>query len=687
MHLLTNQIQKADAVTIKRELFRCVCVILSLTAAIFSGFADAAEKNSIYSYQLSLKSEIPVLLPNQLISVAIKVQNTSGRVWAHTPANPINLSYHWLKENGEMVVHDGLRTEIPNRFTAGVLKAKIRAPSEVGDYICEFDLVHEMVSWFAQRGQVPLRVPVGVGVPSLQEIKESVNREKKSTIWWCDLEDFNVLQFFIKSTLQENTTAFFGFSGPIYAFNAGEGYPQFWVRDLATIVPVAQYYFDAPYLSSWIDEFFFFQNGDGSIYDWIDSHGLCEKNTVESDQESSLILAAYTYFAATNDVEWLQKHTASLDSALTFLLQNRMEPHTQLIWSGYTADWGDNSPVYGDHSTAFLDPHTPMVVNLYTNALFVRACSRLSQMYLAIGNKARSLFWKKIDENWRRRIKEVFRFSKYYRMHAQRILSEDKRLAISHSIFPLGSNAAAILSEIPDNTQVRQIYHEAKARQEKYGISTISGVLLPPFPENFFNYPDLKKPFSYQNGGQWDWIGGRFILGLYETGLVTEATKELAAIARKVIKNGGFFEWDTPDGEGRGNAQYAGGAAAVGQAIIEGLFGISTKPKGWDVTIRLGNNQGEIRAYRPVTNSSIHYHYKPQKDKIYIRIERSNRNEDVLLKIWKPGGPWKSLVVNGREINYARKEVNGTFYYILKEPGLELNSSKPATVGSVSVGE
>jgi hypothetical protein len=59
---------------------------------------------------------------------------------------PIRLSYHWRG-----VVHGGLRTPLPHQLLPGetcIAPVLVRAPSEPGAYVLEFDVVHEHVRWF-----------------------------------------------------------------------------------------------------------------------------------------------------------------------------------------------------------------------------------------------------------------------------------------------------------------------------------------------------------------------------------------------------------------------------------------------------------------------------------------------------------------------------------------------------------
>ena len=40
--------------------------------------------------------------------------------------------------------------------------------------------------------------------------------------------------------------------------------------------------------------------------------------------------------------------------------------------------------------------------------------------------------------------------------------------------------------------------------------------MYPPYPEGFFKNPQMRSPYSYQNGGDWCWFGGRMIQALIE---------------------------------------------------------------------------------------------------------------------------------------------------------------------------
>ena len=61
---------------------------------------------------------------------------------------------------------DGLVAEaLPERMPSGervALTLSMTAPRAPGDYVCELDLAHEGVAWFADNGSKTVRIPVAV---------------------------------------------------------------------------------------------------------------------------------------------------------------------------------------------------------------------------------------------------------------------------------------------------------------------------------------------------------------------------------------------------------------------------------------------------------------------------------------------------------------------------------------------
>jgi len=213
---------------------------------------------------------------------------------------------------------------------------------------------------------------------------------------------------------------------------------------------------------------------------------------------------------------------------------------------------------------------------------------------------------------------------------------------------PWAGNAMAILSGIADAEKSRQIIEQALERQKSFGVSTISGTLLPPYPKNFFKHPLLDDPFEYQNGGQWDWFGGRLISALFEQGFSRTAKEKLMEILQKNLANRGFFEWDNREGIGLGSDYYAGSAGSLGKAVFEGYFGIKLGRDYLNIEPKIGKDSAKIHLYQPANDIFVAYEYafEAGENKIILRYN-SNFEKKGKIKVLSP---WTDLKKSREEL-------------------------------------
>jgi FkbM family methyltransferase len=84
--------------------------------------------------------------------ISVEVSNQSDQTWSSGGPNPVNISYHWLDEDWNMVVFDGVRTSLPDEgIQPGETKtvlSQVRAPSAVGTYHLVMTQVREGSEWF-----------------------------------------------------------------------------------------------------------------------------------------------------------------------------------------------------------------------------------------------------------------------------------------------------------------------------------------------------------------------------------------------------------------------------------------------------------------------------------------------------------------------------------------------------------
>lgn len=95
-----------------------------------------------------------------------------------------------------------------------------------------------------------------------------------------------------------------------------------------------------------------------------------------------------------------------------------------------------------------------------------------------------------------------------------------------------------------------------KKEKKQVNASTIGCVLAPAYPAGFFENPGTDEEYEYQNGDQWDWFAGRLILEEFLNGRNEDALIHLREVATQDNNLGGFYEWCTLNGTGKGSPTF-----------------------------------------------------------------------------------------------------------------------------------
>jgi len=588
---------------------------------------------------------VDLSLPDSMFSdsfYAIKVglKNIGTENWNIGGENPVRLSYHWFK-GGDLILWEGYRTELPSDVMSGETTSfcvNIKTPSDPGRYALVIDPVKEGVTWFETSGSQPLIANI-----TIEEIPITFI---DGLDYDCEYSGINELEELIERTLKSSATSFDGRSGRVYGFFAGSGYPQIWVRDSATIIPAARYFYEDDLITTWIEEFLIDQAENGSVYDYVSPMGR-DKNTVETDQEASLVHSAYQYYKISGDESWLRKDVngkmiiSRLNESLRYLLDYKYNGTYGLIEGVYTADWGDVQ--FEDSPGTDITNLSHVTYDIYDNSMFYRACNELSFMYSALGDEGNETFWNQtaeaIRDNANRYLWQEDRG--YYRMH----VPEMNFNFVEQDIFPMGGNAMAVSSGLANHAQATQIFKVAAERRELINSTTIGCVLQPSYPEGFFANPIMDEEYEYQNGGQWDWFAGRLILAEFENGFSEDAISQLAEIPGQNIRAGGLYEWYTLNGEGRGSLNYAGSAGILGEAIIEGYFGVYLSHDDLEIKPRLGGRNGSISLFEPATKAEVSYNYSVVQNKTIFLDYNSNVPKSYNVSVLIPSGKSASKVL------------------------------------------
>jgi glycogen debranching enzyme len=372
-------------------------------------------------------------------------------------------------------------------------------------------------------------------------------------------------------------------------FTAGDGYGEVWIRDFNTFINVSSAVNDKATVKKYLITFLKFQQSDGSILDgYIPSSNtsvgynyyksalapeyIGHKNTVETDQESSLIQAVSKYIKSTGDKSILTDTVGGstvqkqLERAMKFLLKDRFDSKYGLIWGATTSDWGDIQPEHGWGVELNADTHK--AIDIYDNAMFVIAIN--NYLEFAELSKADRSYWIKVGADLKANvIKHLWDQKRQkFKPHIYLNGSPFPNTFDEEEIYYHGGTTIAIEANLLSKKEVKQAYLKMQDNVSKAKASTIGLTLYPVYPAGTFKNTGM-SPYAYQNGGDWTWFGGRMISELIRYGYIAEAKEALAPMLDRVIKNKGFYEWYTPDNIPKGSSSFRGEAGVLWTAISQ----------------------------------------------------------------------------------------------------------------------
>lgn len=372
-------------------------------------------------------------------------------------------------------------------------------------------------------------------------------------------------------------------------FNAGDGYGEVWIRDYNTFIELAMEVMPDSLIQDNLLTFFRFQGETGDIVDGfiginkaVSTEGGYQyryseseprygahKNTVETDQESSLIQAVWRYVTKSGNKDFLnhiidgKTVTDRMEWSLEFLMNERYDNKYGLLWGATTADWGDVQPEH--YWGVMLDENSHLCIDIYDNAFFIIAINAFLELTDNADTQKR---WIKVRDEIQKNIRTYL-----WDQKRQKFIPH---IYLNGSPFPdnfnedelyyHGGTAVAIEAGLLSREEIAVANEAMLANVRESGAPTIGLTVYPPYPEGFFMGPGM-YPYGYQNGGDWTWFGGRMIQQLIRNGFVCEAYDEVYPMLDRVVKNNGFYEWYSRDNTPSGSGTFRGEAGVLYKAI------------------------------------------------------------------------------------------------------------------------
>ncbi len=371
------------------------------------------------------------------------------------------------------------------------------------------------------------------------------------------------------------------------SFNAGSGYSQVWARDLNTFIETACEVNDPAEIRQALLLFFMLQQPNGEMIDgyvlredftWNDPVPYYSdaapahvgfKNTVETDQETSLIQALCKYVAKTGDTSIFTEEVAGksvnrrIDDMISYLLSERFDSEHQLLYGAFTADWGDVQP--DADNCVDMNANSTRTIDVYDNAMLIIALDMLLE---ANPDMPKAADYRRLRDATAERTRRYLWDDEKNKIIPHIFLDEsplpadfDESLIHYH-----GGTAIAIEAGLLEPDEIAAVNNQMLENVRLSGMPSIGLTLYPTYPEGLFP-GGMSTPYVYQNGGDWTWFGGRMIQQLIANGMVREAYDELRPMIDRVIANNGFYEWYGQGGVPSGSGHFKGSAGVLAKAI------------------------------------------------------------------------------------------------------------------------
>lgn len=378
--------------------------------------------------------------------------------------------------------------------------------------------------------------------------------------------------------------------------NAGSGYDEIWIRDLNTFIELAASGGHGADVRAALLTLVAFQGKTGDIPDGVTPKKrppgrmeresalapgmIAHKNTVETDQESSLVQAVRKYVAITGDRSILDERVGArkvidrLGEALDYVISERFDAAHGLVWGATTVDWGDVQP-----ETEFgveLDASSHRAIDIYDNAMFVIAIDDYLQLLPA--GDSRAPVWTARRADLQRNIRKYLwdtarqKFIPHVYLNGSPFPAGFDESAIYYH----GGTAVAMEAGLLDHDEIAASIAAINENVRKAGAGSVGLSIYPAYPAGFFKKRSM-QPYDYQNGGDWPWFGGRLVQQLVRNGFVREGFVALKPMVERVKKDGDFFEFWSLDNRPRGSAQFRGTAGVLGVAMEELLAWATTQ--------------------------------------------------------------------------------------------------------------
>ncbi|MFN0071835.1 MAG: hypothetical protein ACKVVP_10150 [Chloroflexota bacterium] len=473
---------------------------------------------------------------------------------------------------------------------------------------------------------------------------------KRATSWRVDgVPSIDAMGDSALRTWQRMEVQFDGFLGPVSSFRPGADYPEVYIRDVSTMLPALQYFYGQRFIEAGLGEFLGTQfdaepadpedalwgsltPGRGAITAIIRTSAL-SKMPVVSDEEISLVHAAFTYYRAVGGSDWLKQPVRGkrviqrLNAALDWIWSTRTDAASGLVKRRHTTDWGDVAMEGGTAEGSLPVQADIWTASIYDQAITYQALRELAAMNRAAGDPEHAAILDSRADVLRTATRlALWQPARgYFRTHLHitpltHSFDEDAIVSIA--------NAHALYSGIAEGLPEHQIVENLERVRKANGVAKPGLALSTPYANGLFGHPSMGA-WSYQNGGVWDWWGGQQVMAEFQQGFSQLGFQHLRQIADDWQERGGdVWEWQhVQTRKNSGSPDYAGAAATATESIIAGLLGVRMEPDVLWLGPRLGARSGTAEIVQPSSGCWVSMTYTAREREIMFNYESNKSGE------------------------------------------------------------
>lgn len=387
----------------------------------------------------------------------------------------------------------------------------------------------------------------------------------------------------------------------------------------------------------------------------------------EADVEYLIVEGAVRIYKSTGDEDWIRRVLPALEKSIDYCMTNpkRFNAGHGLVCRPFTIDTWDFTAGYTDRNRR-IDEGMPLSIMHGDNTGVYQAMKQLEWLNRRFGNESAAAGWNARAETLKANINR-FLWNGSFFTH-QLHLNHNGIYGVDETGVLSLSNAYTMNRGICSKEQINSIVAEYQKRRETAGTFAEWFSVDPPYPG--FGDPDntLYPAGKYINGGIASFTAGELARAALENGHEKYGWDIIRRLRDLVSKQGDlYFLYNPKTGENMGGGPSGWGAAAILEAIDEGLAGIfdggvcydrlKFSPR-WAVT--------GLKTVKYVTGCEVSktfvesiYIEEDQAIKIYLGCPSEKVDCHILLP---ESACAREVLLDGNAVDFKTEDVNGSFY-------------------------